>query len=110
MHIADQANGKKFTNYHFKLISLNKMCYILIQISTNLVAKVSIDNDVAFVQVMVWRRPGDKPLIEPKSIRIYTSWLHQFLSYTRMEFNYLSHVSVEERYTLYQHFNFSYKS
>ena len=29
------------------------------------VPKGQIDNDPALVQIMAWRRPGDKPLSEP---------------------------------------------
>ena len=36
-----------------------------IQISLKLVPKSPIDNKPAFVQVMAWRRTGNKPLSEP---------------------------------------------
>ena len=44
----------------FKCIFLNP-----IQISLKLVPRDPIDNKPALVQVMVWRRTGDKPLPEP---------------------------------------------
>ena len=49
----------------FKCIFLNEKDKILIQISSKLVPRGPIDNKPALVQVMVWRRTGDKPLPEP---------------------------------------------
>ena len=49
----------------FKCIFLNENDNILTQISLKLVPRSSIDNKPALVQVMVWRRTGDKPLPEP---------------------------------------------
>ena len=41
-----------------------KSFFISIQISLKFVPKGSIDNKAVFVQVMAWRRKGDKPLPE----------------------------------------------
>ena len=49
----------------FKCISLNERDTIPIQISLKLVPRGPIDNKPTLVQVMVWRRTGDKPLSEP---------------------------------------------
>ena len=49
----------------FKRIFLNGNVIIYIQISLKFVPKSSIDNKPALVQVMAWRRIGDKPLSEP---------------------------------------------
>ena len=49
----------------FKCIFLNEKDKILIQIALKLVPRGPIDNKPALVQVMVWRRTGDKPLPEP---------------------------------------------
>ena len=49
----------------FKCISLNENVKIQIQISLKLVNRDPIDNKPVLVQVMVWRRAGDKPLPEP---------------------------------------------
>ena len=49
----------------FKGIFLNKNARILIQNSLKFVPKSPIDNRPALVQVMAWRRRGDKPLPEP---------------------------------------------
>ena len=49
----------------FKCIFLNENVSILIQISLKFVPECPIDNKSALVQVMAWRRTGDKPLSEP---------------------------------------------
>ena len=49
----------------FKLIFLNENDRIPIQISLKFVPRDPIDNKPALVQVMAWRRTGDKPLTEP---------------------------------------------
>ena len=45
-------------------ILFNENALILIKISTKFVSKVLINNIPALVQIMAWRRPGDKPLSE----------------------------------------------
>ena len=49
----------------FKRLFLNGNVWIVIKISLNFVCKGSINNIPELVQIMVWRRPGDKPLSEP---------------------------------------------
>ena len=49
---------------NFKCIFLNENDRILIRISLKFVPGSSIDNKTALVQVMAWRRTGDKPLPE----------------------------------------------
>ena len=48
----------------FKCIFLNENDRIQIQISLKCVARCPVDNKPALVQVMAWRRIGDKPLLE----------------------------------------------
>ena len=48
-----------------KYISLKENYRILIWISLKFVPMSPIDNKPALVQVMAWRRTGDKPLLEP---------------------------------------------
>ena len=52
----------------FKRIFLNEKVRILIKISLGFVPNGLIDNNRALVQVMAWRRAGDKPLPEPMLI------------------------------------------
>ena len=49
----------------FKCIFLTENDRILIGISLKFVPRSLIDNKSALVQVMAWRRTGDKPLPEP---------------------------------------------
>ena len=49
----------------FKCIFLNEKICILIKILLKFVPKGPVDNNPALVQIMVWRRIGDKPLCEP---------------------------------------------
>ena len=49
----------------FSCIFLNKNDKILIKISLKFAPRSPIDNKPALVQVMAWRRIGDKPLPEP---------------------------------------------
>ena len=49
----------------FKCILLNENDNFPIQISLKLVPRSTIDNKPVLVQVMAWRRTGDKPLPEP---------------------------------------------
>ena len=58
-------NGRLLADNIFKLIFLNENDRILIKISLKLVPKGPIDNKPALVQVMAWRRTGDRPLPEP---------------------------------------------
>ena len=48
----------------FKYIFVNENDKIPIQISLKLVPMSPIDNEPALVQVLAWRRTGDKPLPE----------------------------------------------
>ena len=58
-------NGHHFADDNFSWIFLNENVRISIKISLKFVPKGPIDNKSALVQVMAWRRTGDKPLPEP---------------------------------------------
>ena len=62
----------QFADDTFKCIFCNENVWIPIQISLKFVPKGSINNITASVQIMVWRRPGDKPLSEPMLARLPT--------------------------------------
>ena len=49
-----------------------KIYYFLIKISLEFVPKGSINNIPAMIQIMAWRRPGDKPLSEPMMVSLPT--------------------------------------
>ena len=61
-----------FVDDIFKCIFLNENAWILIKISLKFVPTGSINNIPALVEIMAWRRPGDKPLSEPMLVRILT--------------------------------------
>ena len=65
-------NGHRFADDTFKRIFLNENVRISIKISLKFVSKGPIDNIPALVQIMAWRRPGDKPLSEPMVISLLT--------------------------------------
>ena len=46
--------------------------HISLTISLKCVRKVRINNMPSLVQIMAWRRPGDKPLIEPMMVSLLT--------------------------------------
>ena len=57
--------GRHFTDDFFKCIFLNENIRIMIKISLKFIPKGPIDNMPALVQIMAWRRTGDKSLSEP---------------------------------------------
>ena len=61
-------NECHFADDIFNHISLNENVWIPIKISLKFVPKGPINNIPALVQIMAWRRPGDKPLSEPMMI------------------------------------------
>ena len=72
-------NGRHLTDDIFKCIFLYENVWIPIWISL----KGQINNIPALVQIMAWRRPGDKPLSEPMMVRVPThicvtrpQWVH----------------------------------
>ena len=58
-------NGRHFPDDIFKSIFLKENVWISIIISLKFVPEGPINNIPALVQIMAWRRPGDKPLSEP---------------------------------------------
>ena len=65
-------NGRHFADDVFICIFLNENVWILLKISLKFVPKGPINNIPALVQIMAWRRPGDKPLCEPVMVRLPT--------------------------------------
>ena len=65
-------NGRRFADDTFKRIFLNENVRISIKISLKFVPKGQINNIPALVQIMAWRRPGDKPLSEPRVVGLST--------------------------------------
>ena len=65
-------NGRHFPDDIFKWIFLNENVWISINISMKFVPRGPINNILTLVQIMAWRRPGDKPLSEPMMVRLPT--------------------------------------
>ena len=69
-------NGCHFADNVFKSIFLNENVWILIIIALKYVPEGPNNNIPALVQIMAWRRSGDKPLSEPMIVYwcIYASF------------------------------------
>ena len=65
-------NGRRFADDIFKCIFLNENIWIQIKISLKFVPKGKIDKIQPLVQIMAWRRPGDKPLSQPMMVSLPT--------------------------------------
>ena len=65
-------NRRHFADAIFKCICLNENVWISIKISLKFIPKGPINNIPTLVQIMAWRRPGDKPLSEPMMISSLT--------------------------------------
>ena len=75
-------NYRRCADDTFKCIFLTGNVIISIQISLKFIPKGPINNIPALVQIIAWRRLGDKPLSEPMMVRllmhIYVTRLNQF--------------------------------
>ena len=65
-------NGRHFPDDILKWVFLNENVWISIAISLKFVPKGQINNIPALVQIMAWRRPGDKLLSEPMMVSLLT--------------------------------------
>ena len=70
--LRSRQNGRLFPDGIFKWIFLNENVWISINISLKFVPKGPINNIPVLVQIMAWRRPGNKPLSEPMMVRLTT--------------------------------------
>ena len=65
-------NGRYFADDTFNRIFVNENVRISIEFSLKFVPKGPINNIPALVQIMAWRRPGEKPLSEPVMVSLLT--------------------------------------
>ena len=65
-------NGRLFADDTFKRIFLNENIKISIKISLKFVPRGLINTIPSSVQIMAYRRPGDKPLSEPMMVNFLT--------------------------------------
>ena len=66
-------NVHHFLDSIFRCIFLNENVWIFIKISVKFVSKGPNNHITALVQIMAWRRPGDKPLFEPMLVDLKIS-------------------------------------
>ena len=65
-------NGRHFADNIFKCIFLNENVWISLKISLKFVPEVRINNIPALVQIMAWRRSGDKALSGTMMVSLLT--------------------------------------
>ena len=82
---------------------LNENVWIPIKISLKLVPKGPINNIPALVQIMAWRRPGDKPLSEQMMIILLAH-----ICVTRPQWVKATWIAHERKYTCKIFMNFFY--
>ena len=70
--LRSRQNGRHFADDTFKRIFLNENVLISIKISLKFVPKGPINNIPALVSIMALRRPGDRPLSEPRMVSLPT--------------------------------------
>ena len=68
-------DGRHSTEDDFKRVFLKENVWISIDISMTFIPKGPIDNIPALVQIMAWRRPGDKPLSEPMVVWLADAYM-----------------------------------
>ena len=80
-------DGRHFADDSFKRIFLNENLSISITISQKFYPNGPNNNIPALVQIMAWRRPGDKPLSESMMVSFPTylcvtwpQWVNSFMS------------------------------
>ena len=70
-------NAHHFAEDISKCIFLNEFVWIPIKVSLKFVPKGPINNIPAMVQIMAWRRPGDKPLSEPMMVSFTDAYMRR---------------------------------
>ena len=65
-------DGRHFPDDIFNCIFFNEKVWIFIKISLLCVPKCPINNIPSLVQIMAWRRPGDRPLSEQMMFTLLT--------------------------------------
>ena len=73
-------NRCHFADDVFKWYFMNENVWIPIKLSLKSVPKGPINNIPALVQIMAWRRTGDKPLSEPMMTQFNDAYIHHSAS------------------------------
>ena len=103
-------DGRHFPDDIFKWIFLNEIIWIAIKISLKFVPSGPINNIPALVQIMAWRRSGDKPLSEPMMVNLLmhicvtqSQWVNS-LALGQCDSNFISLISWHVTDWVYKHF------
>ena len=70
-------NGRHFADDVFRCIFVNEKFWIWLKFHWSLLFEGPIDRNQALVQIMAWRRIGDKPLCEPMPIRSTDAYMRR---------------------------------
>ena len=92
--LSPRQNGRRFPDGILKWTFLNVNVWILINISLKFVPRGPIHNIPTLVQVMAWRRPGDKPLSEPMVVRLPTHMYVTRPQWVNRQFYWCIHASL----------------
>ena len=71
-------NGRRFANDILKCILVDANCCILIQIPLKFIPNAPIENNLALVQTMAWRRTGHRPLSGPMMTLITGAYMRHY--------------------------------
>ena len=77
-HLPSEQNGCHFPDDLFISIFVNENVCILIKMSLKFVPDGLINNKPALVQIMAWRRIGDKPLSEPMLTQYTDAYMRHY--------------------------------
>ena len=94
-------NGRHLADDIFNSISLNKNIWIPIKISLKFVPRDPINNIPALVQIMAWRRRGDKPLSEPMMDSLPTHICVTRPQWVKLLWNAYYHLTVCSKVLLF---------
>ena len=90
-------NEQHFTDDIFIRIFFNENVWISVKISLTFVPMVPIKNIPAWVQIMTWCRPGDKPLYAPMMVIFFST--HIWVTRPQWIID-CAHVARDALYTL----------
>ena len=90
-------HGRHFADDTFKCIFLNENVWIPVKFSLKYVPKGPINNIPPLVQIMAWRRSGDKPLSEPMMVDLPT-----YICVTRPQWVKIIDLCIPWSYTTFQ--------
>ena len=68
--LTPRQNAHHFADDIFKCDFMNVYVWISLKISLKFVTEVPITTVLALVQIIAWRRPGDRPLSEPMMVSL----------------------------------------